>query len=496
MKKMRYISSQFSMLIAFTFLFTPTYLCIDSAEDSMIIQESKWYQVYEASGTQEALSLALTQDDGYVLAGWSSKDDAAFMIKTDEVGNQEWNLTYGSGPSDVEAYDVIESSDGGYVLTGYKESGGLFILKTDSTGNILWDKIHTKGTWGKSIVEVIDGFVIMGVSGVDTWLIKTNTTGDLIWERTFGGSSGDTGESLFQTADAGFIMTGITYSYDIGGGDIWVIKTDENGVEQWNRTYGGNGYDKGSDVIETRDGCYVIVGGVSAEAAGWVDLFIMKIDTQGNEIWTKCYGGSDGEAAKKVVQTADGSYVLTAATQSYGLSIAGGSEAWILKLDENGDMIWNKMIGGRGTDTFADIVESADGSFILTGLTESFGKDGYDAWLVKCDDYPPPTLTLLNPEENMIYIGDRKILPSKNTIILGKKTIEVSINDPDERLQQVEFYVESSFGALYEHQIYTAPYRWVFDEPIGSYCYIGVAGYYSANGAHVAEGLFPWMFNM
>jgi hypothetical protein len=142
------------------------------------------------------------------------------------------------------------------------------------------------------------------------------------------------------------------------------------------------------------------------------------------------------------------------------------------------------------------MIEVADGGFILGGSTESFGINGKDAWLVRCEDYAPPELTLIDPEENNLYIADQKLIPCENKIILGRKTIEVSIVDPENRMQHVEFFVESSFGILYEHQTDTAPYRWVFNRLIGGYCYIGVAGYYSDNGAHVAEGLFPWMFNI
>ncbi len=495
---MKYMSILFSILITST-VFTSLYPGADVVESTKI-QESEWSQVYEIPGTQDILALDLTSDQGYILAGWSSNDRTAFMIKTDSLGNKIWNFTYDGGGNKAEAYDVLESSDGGYVFTGNVENG-MFILKTDASGIILWEKVHTLGDdteWGKSIVEVSDGFVIMGLSGNYIWLLKTDKTGNLLWQRTYGKSSerGDSGKSLLQTADSGFIMTGITYSYDRGNGDVWVIKTDENGMEQWNMTYGGNGYDMGSDVIETRDGYYIIVGGIKPTGKSWRDAFIMKIDTQGNEIWTKLYGGSDLDVATSVIQTADGLYVLTATTQSYGLSPAGGCEAWVLKLDEEGDMIWNKTIGGRESDVFWDMIEAADGSFILAGGTESFGIKGKDAWLVQCEDYPPPELTLFDPEENNLYIGDLKLISCEDTIVLGKKTIEVSVIDPDERMQFVEFYVESSFGTLYEHQVLTDPYRWIFDERIAGYCYLGVAGYYSSNGAHVAAGLFPWMFNI
>lgn len=484
------------LILTISLLFVSLNMCNNLAE-SKKTQVNEWYKIFGSTGKQEVLSLALTSDQGYILAGWDSQDDTALIIKTDRHGNQEWDMKYGGGGNKAEAYDVVESSDGGYIFTGYIKEG-LFILKTDNTGTILWDKVHSTGDekeWGKSIVEVDDGLAIMGKSGDNIWLIKTDDIGNLIWQRTYGGISGDAGYSLIRTADSGYIISGITYSYGRGG-DIWVIKTDEHGMEQWNVTYGGNEQDRGYDIIETRDGFYAIVGGITPTGKGWNDVFIMKIDDQGNEIWTKIYGGSDMDVAHKILQMTDGSFIITASTQSHGLSVAGGSEAWLLKVDENGNQIWNKTLGGRGSDSLVDIIEAYDGSFILCGSTESYGSEGIDAWLVRCEDYAPPALSLLDPEENNIYAGDWKLIPSQNTVILGKKTVEVSVIDPDERMQRVEFYVESSFGTLYEHQMDSAPYRWVFDEWIAGYCYLGVSGYYSSNGAHVATGLFPWMFNL
>jgi len=123
---------------------------------------------------------------------------------------------------------------------------------TDNLGNILWIQTYDtdRETWGNSIIEVNDGYVITGIIGPDLWLVKTDKDGNKIWDRTFGGIAGSSGNSVIETKDSGFIITGYTYSYGTPGGNIWVIKTDDEGVEQWNKTYGGNGYDTGDDIIE------------------------------------------------------------------------------------------------------------------------------------------------------------------------------------------------------------------------------------------------------
>jgi len=467
----------------------------------------EWCSIFDGDVFQYTLSLDKTSDSGYILAGWTVKLNPhrtyAWLIKTDSLGNMEWNLTFGE-EKDAEGYGVIESSDGGFVFTGPWEKRHdfreIFLVKTDNLGNIMWIQTYDTDneTWGNSIVEVNDGYVIVGKNRYNTWLIKTDKDGNKIWDRIYGGNEADRGRSVIETKDSGFMITGHTYSYaDEDGHDIWVIKTDEEGVEQWNKTYGGNGYDRGSDIIETNDGCYMIAGGMAPIGEFWNDVCLLKIDENGNELWRKLYGGVDVDSAHSVIQLSDGSYVVAAGTQSYGLSIAGDSEAWVIKVDENGDMLWNKTFGGRERDNLLDIVEADDGGFILGGSTDSLTDGWAGAWLVKCNDYVPPKLSITKPEKNHLYLFDHKLIKSgSNTFIIGKITIDVETIDPEGRIDRVEFYVESSNGALYEHTIYTPPFSWKWDEPIGSYCYIGAAAYYSANGAHVADGLFPWMINI
>jgi hypothetical protein len=467
---------------------------------------SEWCSIFDGDVFRDALSLDKTSDSGYILAGWTVKIDPyrkyAWLIKTDSLGNMEWNLTFGE-EKNAEAYDVIESSDGGFVVTGpwdkRHDFNEIFLLKTDNLGNMLWIQTYDTDheTWGNSIIEVDDGYVITGKNGPDLWLVKTDINGNKIWDRTFGGNGGDKGKSVIETKYSGFIIIGYTYSYGTPGGDIWVVKTDEEGIEQWNKTYGGNGYDVGNDIIETNDNCYMIVGGIVPEGSSWRDVCLIKIDENGDELWRKLYGGIDLDSAASVIQLSDNSYVISASTQSYGLSIAGDVKAWVIKTNENGDMQWNKTFGGRESDVLHNIVEADDGGFVLGGSTNSFTDGWAGAWLVKCDDYVPPKLNIINPEANHLYLFDHKLLKTgSNTFIVGKITIDVNTIDPEERIDQVEFYVESSSGTLYENTIYTPPYSWECDEPIFGYCYVGVAAFYSANGAHVADGLFPWMINI
>jgi len=477
-----------------------------SIQDLDCIKDSEWRQIYDSDSFLEVQSIDKTSDSGYILTGWTvdmnSYSRKAWLIKTDSYGNMEWNLTFGE--SNAESYDVIEGNDGCFVFTGPLETHNnfreMFLVKTDNLGNILWTQTYDTDneTWGNSIIEVEDGYVLTGKNGNNLWLVKTDEDGNIIWDRTYGDASGDKGKSVIETIDSGFIITGYTYSYDDnGGGDIWVVKTDEEGNEQWNNTYGGHGYDRGSDIIETRDGCYMIAGGFAPVDQYWDDVCLLKIDENGNEIWMKLYGGNDRDCANAIIQLSDGSYVVAGTTHSYGLSVAGDFIPWVLKVDENGEMLWNKTFGGRFQDSLNDIVEADDGGFILGGSTNSFTEGWPAAWLIKCEDYAPPELRIIKPEMNHLYLFDYKLMKSgSNTFIIGKITIDAEVIDPEGRIDQVEFWIESSSGTLYRNTIYTPPYLWEWDEQICNYCYMGVATFYSVNGAHLADAVFPWMINI
>lgn len=468
---------------------------------------SEWRQIYDSDSFLEVQTIDKTSDSGYILAGWtvdlSDHSDHAWLIKTDDVGNMEWNLTFGE-ETNAWGYSVIETSDGAFVFTGDIEirSGfhQMFLVKADQFGNIIWNKTYyaENEAWGNCIIEVDGGYVITGKNQDDVWLVKTDMNGNILWDRTFGGKEPDTSSSVIETKDSGFMITGLTYSYDeYGAPGILIIKTDNMGYEEWNKTYAGNGYDRGSDIIETRDGCYMIAGGFAPVDQYWDDVCLLKIDEKGNEMWMKLYGGNDRDCAYAIIQLLDGSYVVTGTTHSYGLSIAGDFIPWVLKVDENGDMLWNKTFGGMFQDSLNDIVEADDGGFVLGGSTNSFTDGWPAAWLIKCEDYAPPELLIVKPEMNYLYLFDHKLMKSRrNTYIIGKITIDAEVIDPEDRIDQVEFWVESSSGTLYRNIIYDPPYLWEWDEQICDYCYMGIATFYSVNGAHVSDCLFPWMINV
>ena len=211
------------------------------------------------------------------------------LIKTDSNGNEEWNQTFGGNDYDL-GYSVQQTIDGGYIITG--------------------------STWNGSR---------------DVWLIKTDSNGDEEWNQTFGGPDYDFGVSIQQTTDGGFIITGYTY---LGLRNVWLIKTDPDGNEEWNQTFGGNDDDYGYSVQQTTDGGYIITGATSSFGNGETDVWLIKTDPDGNEEWNQTFGGNDDDYGYSVQQTTDGGYIITGATSSFG---NGDRDVWLIKTNSGGD---------------------------------------------------------------------------------------------------------------------------------------------------------------
>jgi len=205
------------------------------------------------------------------------------------------------------------------------------------------------------------------------------------WNRTFGGVGYDYAHSVQQTTDGGYILAGETSSYGAGNYDFWLLKTDSNGIEQWNRTFGGTDYDRALYVQQTSDGGYILAGFTESYSAGYGDSWLIKTDSDGNEQWSKTFGGTGDDWARHVRQISDYGYTIVGYTKSFG---AGDLDAWLVKTDSNGNEQWNKTFGGTGRDGASFVQQVSDGGYILVGQTYSFGAGDSDAWLIKVKGKP------------------------------------------------------------------------------------------------------------
>jgi predicted secreted protein len=314
-----------------------------------------------------------------------------WLIKTDADGNKLWDRTFGGRGPDWGS-SVQQTSDGGFIIVGYTASfgaGDVWLIKTDANGNKQWDRTFDGSGLdsGSSVQQTSDGgFIIVGdtasfgAGGFDVWLIKTDADGNKQWDRTFDGSGLDSGSSVQQTSDGGFIIVGDTASFGAGGFDVWLIKTDANGNKQWDRTFSGSGLDSGRSVQQTSDGGFIIVGYTESFGAGGFDVWLIKTDADGNKQWDRTFDGGGSDWGYSVQQTSDGGFIIVGYTESFG---AGGFDVWLIKTDADGNKLWDRTFGGGGSDWGYSVQQTSDGGFIIVGATRSFGAGDYDVLLIK-----------------------------------------------------------------------------------------------------------------
>jgi hypothetical protein len=346
-------------------------------------------------------SLIQTSDGGYAIAGetysFGAGYDDVYIIKLDANGNLQWTKTIGGEYFDGGS-SLIQTSDGGYAIAGSTQSFGagyddVYVIKLDANGNLQWTKTigGKKADIGFSLIQTSDGgYAIAGFTqsfGAGKWdvyVVKLDANGNLQWTKTIGGTKDDQGFSLIQTSDGGYAVVGFTQSFGAGEWDVYVVKLDANGNLQWTKTIGGEYFDGGSSLIQTFDGGYAIAGATQSFGAGEWDVYVVKLDANGNLQWTKTIGGPASEIGNShsLIQTSDGGYAIAGFTQSFG---AGEWDVYVVKLDANGNLHWTKTTGGPKDDWGTSLIQTSDGGYVITGFTQSFGAGGRDVYVVKLD---------------------------------------------------------------------------------------------------------------
>lgn len=348
-----------------------------------------WNATFGGITMDNGYSVEQTSDGGYIVSGstYSGGIPDVYLIKTDAHGIKQWDTTPFTGGT---GYCVQQTTDGGYIIAGSTFGiSDVLLVKTDSNGVDQWNTTFgaSKYDAGYSVQQTTDGgYIIAGAytyvpppGTYDAWLIKTDASGVQQWDKKFGGGFSDYAYSVQQTSDGGYILAGSTNPTNTND-DVYLIKTDSSGNAVWTKTYGGANNDIGQSVKQTTDGGYIITGWTDSFGSGNTDVYLIKTDSSGNTVWTKTFGGANSEDSRSVWQTTDGGYVVVGSTNSFG---AGGTDIYLIKTDSSGTKLWDNTYGGTLSDYGYCTQQTTDSGYIVVGDTNSYGAGSSDVWLIK-----------------------------------------------------------------------------------------------------------------
>ncbi|HKI97541.1 MAG TPA: hypothetical protein VKB51_03600 [bacterium] len=357
-----------------------------------------WEHTYGGPGRDEATHATPTEDGGVVVAGDRTPDgksDAdAWVIRLDKAGSTVWERTWGSD-GDEHVEDIQPTLDGGFIATGETQGatsgiGSVWVAKLDGKGSTVWLKQYDRKRKGRphAILAAADGgYVVAGTEQsanpdyYDGWVAKIDADGKIVWERYYGGQDDETVNAIRATPDGGYVFAGTTQSKGAGGKDAWVVKINSTGQQLWEETFGSPENDSATDLVTLGDKGYVVAGWTESDRDrhkrdGWV----IRLDAKGKKLWEHSYGGAENDEAHEIRPGNDSGFVVVGTTESKS---AGGKDAWVLRIDDSGNELWNRTIGGKDDDEATAVVPMLDGAFVVVGKTRSQGAGGQDAWVMQ-----------------------------------------------------------------------------------------------------------------
>jgi hypothetical protein len=397
-----------------------------SFNDETVFNGKKvWSKSVGGSDFEEIKSVTATQDGGFVVVGNTKSSDGditdkrygledIWLSKYDAEGNLLWSKTYGGSQDDL-GYSVIENADRTLVVAGYSKSSDgevqsnlgmhdFFIFKTDYQGNLIWAKSHgfMSHDHAHKIINTSDGgYFVVGyvdyagigrsskgvLHGVGEFYgLKLDANGNKLWDKYFGGTQNDRVFDVVEANDGGFVMVGYSESsnFDVndnhGSYDYWVVKINATGDLIWKKSYGGSELDQAYGIVKNLNNTYLITGtsnsmdGDISLNKGANDVWVINIDDNGALLWEKSFGGSGFDTSNSIRMISNGNFLISGHTRSVDGQITenkGENDFWAFTISPNGKMLWQKTFGGSSFDFGYDAVELKDKGFVIVGQTES-----------------------------------------------------------------------------------------------------------------------------
>lgn len=347
---------------------------------------------YDTLGCYYAKCIRQSFDGGYLMFGSSysltTQQDLA-IIKTDSLGNLIWVKIYG-GPNTDGAKNAVVTPDSNYLVVGIKDASAnnsIWILKINNSGDTLWTKTTIMGIGDNTPTSVENtydgGFIITGYCSargmglLDVYLIKINAIGDTLWSKTYGNVGTDQGFSVKQTTDSGFVIAGVTNSS--GSSDAYVIKTNSVGDTIWTKAFGFSNVDWANSIQQTHDLGYIVSGYSWNVTANNYEIYLIKLNNNGDSVWTKHIGDVLENYSENLQLTQDGGFILCGTTWTNN----NNYDAFLVRTDSLGDTLWTKKFGGNNEEKGYFVQNTNDGGFVLTGSSDSYLPNS--VYLVKTD---------------------------------------------------------------------------------------------------------------
>ena len=380
----------------------------------------EWNKTFGGNKFDNFFGVKQTADEGFVCIGvkdadWFTEGGMCWLVKTNKYGDLLWERTFGGDGAD-SGHDVQITSDGGYIIGGVTTSFGsgnrdAWIIKTNNNGYEEWNCTFNRKTSDMVYVSIMatseSGYIICcdAYSDVskdqDAWVVKIDENGHQQWNSTYGfGNGREFFSSVKSTRDGGYVFTGSTHNQITGRYDAWVVKTDADGQVQWDKKF-GPAY-TGRDIIQTSEGGYLLiatamVNGEMDNLASW----LIKLNENGNEEWDKLFDRPDGKNFSyhnKIIQMSDENYLLFGTLGEFPLHYI--ADMWLVKIDRNGNILWELTYGGPDFDAMDDGEQTLDGGLIVAGGITNDNSVDWDAQLVKIssdqDGNQPPNKPGIN----------------------------------------------------------------------------------------------------
>ncbi|GEM_PF-4759393 len=408
--------------------------------------DTLWTNHYGGDQEDQARAVQQTYDGGYILTGFTESYsyglEDVWLVKMDEDGNEVWAKHMGGYDFD-EGNDVKQTSDG-YIVVGYtqsftSENADVYVVKTDAAGSVSWWRTFggDDDDVAKSVCVADNGdFVIAGYTksfgaGLsDFWVIRLNTYGDTIWTKTFGGAATDQAFSIKETSDNGFIVAGFTESFGNGSADIWLIKINGNGDAEWSSFAGTEETEVGYSVVQAPDGGYAVAGKQIPLGSSFANCYLAKFNGDGELLWTRNYGSDLNDEARSLVLSDEG-YTFAGFTDN---ETEGYSDFYLMGVDWNGDSLWARNYGGSNPDLAYSLDRTSDGAYILAGYSQSFTNGLSDFYVVKTAPNFPPVIE---------FVSQNPLIPRS----IDSVEVVADIYDPDGSIDRAYLFY-GNFGLI------------------------------------------------